>query len=263
MTYVSSSCRYSWCGRRRFRSGILQWEYIIIMFACTCILWKCDLPECLDPDGGMPFIPLSQDTYNSHSAPVTHCKFSPTAKNIATADTDGVLKYVGPISSYTLKHEYFCSSLQGVGTQQARDPCHYWGEEFPAVAGLGPSVRPPHPHGLWRWSGEDVWCLSSKDSLGGLQWTKVSKVSMQLLECWSAVLLFQEPQQLFNTYMHTHTSPQYTRTPSLTCLGRWFSCKCMLVSSPKLFLGFSNLCAKIWEWVLGWRYKSAMPTVCF
>ena len=50
------------------------------------------LPEYLDPDGGMPFIPLSQDTYNSHSAPVTHCKFSPTAKNIATADTDGVLK---------------------------------------------------------------------------------------------------------------------------------------------------------------------------
>lgn len=46
----------------------------------------------LDPDGGMPFIPLSQHTYNAHSAPVTHCKFSPTAKNIATADTDGVLK---------------------------------------------------------------------------------------------------------------------------------------------------------------------------
>ena len=50
------------------------------------------LSKHLAPDGGMPFIPLSQDTYNSHSAPVTHCKFSPTAKNIATADTDGVLK---------------------------------------------------------------------------------------------------------------------------------------------------------------------------
>ena len=66
----------------------------------TCILYKyvlfesnfSSLSKCLGPDGGMPFIPLSQETYNSHSAPVTHCKFSPTAKNIATADTDGVLK---------------------------------------------------------------------------------------------------------------------------------------------------------------------------
>ena len=78
---------------------------VILVRVCVVIMALCSLSLSPPPpppplsfpsglDGTPPFLPLTQETYKSHSAPVTHCKFSPNAKNVATADTDGVLKYV-------------------------------------------------------------------------------------------------------------------------------------------------------------------------
>ncbi len=37
------------------------------------------LPPPADEGGTAPFLPVSQETYSSHTAPITHCKFSPIA----------------------------------------------------------------------------------------------------------------------------------------------------------------------------------------
>lgn len=54
-----------------------------------------------DTDGNTPFLPVSQESYRSHSAPITHCKFSPNATQVASADTDGVLRIWEPSSLVT------------------------------------------------------------------------------------------------------------------------------------------------------------------
>ena len=42
-----------------------------------------------DADGKCPFLPVRQVSYLDHSAPITHCKFSPNATQVASVDTDG------------------------------------------------------------------------------------------------------------------------------------------------------------------------------
>lgn len=45
-------------------------------------------------NGITPFMPISNETYRGHSAPITLCKFSPNGNRIATTDTDGVMRLV-------------------------------------------------------------------------------------------------------------------------------------------------------------------------
>ena len=56
------------------------------------LLWTLSSVVCAcvsDADGNCPFLPVRQVSYLDHSAPITHCKFSPNATQVASVDTDG------------------------------------------------------------------------------------------------------------------------------------------------------------------------------
>ena len=58
-------------------------------FVAFCIVCVC---VNVDVDGNCPFLPVSQVSYREHSAPITHCKFSPNATQVASVDTDGRMR---------------------------------------------------------------------------------------------------------------------------------------------------------------------------
>ena len=72
------------------------------------------VPPLSGPDGNCPFLPVSQDSYREHSSPITHCKFSPNATQVATVDTDGKMRWVG--TAPTDRHfaeVWLCMLLKG------------------------------------------------------------------------------------------------------------------------------------------------------
>ena len=58
----------------------------------VCVCECCGCVIYVDADGNCPFLPVSQVSYRDHSAPITHCKFSPNATQVASVDTDGRMR---------------------------------------------------------------------------------------------------------------------------------------------------------------------------
>ncbi|CAI7993378.1 WD repeat-containing protein 91 [Geodia barretti] len=64
-----------------------------------------------DADGNCPFLPVRQVSYLDHSAPITHCKFSPNATQVASVDTDGRMMVWDPNKCSTTATTELTSSL--------------------------------------------------------------------------------------------------------------------------------------------------------
>ena len=74
---------------------------------CVCV--------CVDADGSCPFLPVSQVSYREHSAPITHCKFSPNATQVASVDTDGRMR---------LAHTQYIMHVSYTVVPLLKDPSH-------------------------------------------------------------------------------------------------------------------------------------------
>ena len=64
----------------------------VCMCVCACGCVYVSVCMYIGVDGTCPFLPVSQDFYKEHTAPITHCKFSPNATQVASVDTDGKMR---------------------------------------------------------------------------------------------------------------------------------------------------------------------------
>eukprot|EP00731_Ephydatia_muelleri_P020286 Em0013g13a len=46
----------------------------------------------IEPSGATPFLPIDHAVYSEHGAPVTHCRFAPSATKVASCDLKGVVR---------------------------------------------------------------------------------------------------------------------------------------------------------------------------
>ena len=110
----------------------VQEEGCVRAYAGTCIMQMQFnhhngvpylLSSCyvLGTDGSCPFLPVSHDSYKEHTAPITHCKFSPNATQVASVDTDGRMRWVATCiycCASACASVWFC--VQSMGSDQTQ-----------------------------------------------------------------------------------------------------------------------------------------------